>query len=76
MLDLYILNSCPYCQKVMSFLNTEKIAYNKMDISDKNILSKLIEIGGKEQVPFLHDFENNIKLYESNEIIKYLEERL
>ena len=76
MLDLYILNSCSYCQKVMSFLNTEKIAYNKMDISDKNILSKLIEIGGKEQVPFLHDFENNIKLYESNEIIKYLEERL
>lgn len=72
MLKLFILDSCPYCHKVMDFLNDKKIKYEKINIEDKNSEEILIRIGGKRQVPFLVDNERNIQMYESNDIIEYL----
>lgn len=72
MLKLFILDSCPYCHKVMDFLNDKKIKYEKINIEDKNSEEILIRIGGKRQVPFLVDSERNIQMYESNDIIEYL----
>lgn len=72
MLDLYILESCPYCQKVMFFLNKNNIEYNKIDIKNKPSEEALIQLGGKRQVPFLVDTDRNIQMYESDDIIEYI----
>ena len=72
MLDLYIMETCPYCRKVMNFMDENHIKYNKLDISDNKNLQDLISMGGKEQIPFLYDEENSVKMYESDDIIDYL----
>lgn len=71
MLDLFILETCPYCKKVMEYMDTNKIPYRKIDISDKASEEALIKIGGKRQVPFLVDNDRNIQMYESSDIIEY-----
>ena len=72
MLDLYILETCPYCKKVMSFLEEKEVKYNKVDIADKSAEDALIQMGGKRQVPFLVDRARNIQMYESSDIIEYI----
>ena len=72
MYNLYILETCPYCRKVTDFLDKNAIQYHKFYISNAANKEKLISIGGKEQVPFLYDEENDVKMYESEDIIKYL----
>ena len=71
MLDLYMLESCPYCKKVMSFFDENGLKYNKIDIEDKINEETLIKMGGKRQVPFIVDKERNIQMYESADIIEY-----
>ena len=72
MLDLFILESCPYCKKVIDFLDKEHMKYKKIDISNKEHETTLIRMGGKRQVPFVVDSERNIQMYESNDTIEYL----
>ena len=71
MLDLFILENCPYCKKVTKFFDENNLQYNKIDISSKASEDSLIQIGGKRQVPFLVDKDRNIQMYESNDIIEY-----
>lgn len=72
MLDLFILETCPYCKKVMNFLDENKMVYNKVDINNKVSEDSLIQLGGKRQVPFLVDRDRNIQMYESDDILEYL----
>ena len=72
MLELFILESCTYCHKVMDFLDSQHMKYRKIDISNKDSENSLIQMGGKRQVPFLVDTERNIQMYESRDIIEYL----
>ena len=72
MLDLFILETCPYCKKVMSFLDENGVKYTKIDITNKASEEALIQMGGKRQVPFLSDTDRNIQMYESDDIIEYL----
>lgn len=72
MLDLYVLKTCPYCEKVISFLEDRGIRYNKVNIENKANEESLIKLGGKRQVPFLVDKDRNIQMYESDDIIEYL----
>jgi glutaredoxin 2 len=73
MLDLFILETCPYCRKVMDYLEENKISYNKINTIDEDNVLRLLTIGGKDQVPFLYNSKTDEKIYESDEIIKYLE---
>lgn len=73
MLDLYILENCPYCKKVLAFLEEHKIKFNTINIEDKKNEETLIKLGGKRQVPFLVDNDRNIQMYESNDIVEYLQ---
>ena len=75
MIDLYILETCPFYRKVMEFCQENKITFNKHDISNEINSDKLMKLGGKHQVPFLYDKENNVKMYESDEIIDYLKKQ-
>jgi glutaredoxin len=72
MIDLYMLETCPYCHKVMDYLDKYEIPYNKLDISKPENLANLMKLGGREQVPFLHNRTLNNTLYESDKIIDYI----
>lgn len=72
MLELFVLETCPYCLKVMDYMDKNGIEYRKIDISNEESKNSLIQIGGKRQVPFLIDKDRNIQMYESNDIIEYL----
>ncbi len=72
MLDLYILETCPYCRKVMDYFEANGIKFNKKNISDKENREELIKLGGHEQVPFLCDTSNHKCMYESDDIISYV----
>ena len=74
MIDLYVMETCPFCRRVMDFLDQTHIEYNKMDVSKAENHRRLMEIGGKDQVPFL--VEDNISMYESNDIVEYLKKRI
>lgn len=71
MFDLYILEHCPYCKKVRKFFEENGVAFRTFDIEDYANLDKLLTSGGTRQVPFLIDKENNVKMYESDDIIEY-----
>ena len=72
MLELYYLETCPYCRKVLNYLDENKIKYTAKNIEVKENYDKLIELGKKSQVPFLTDSETSVQMYESDEIINYL----
>lgn len=70
-LKLYYFEGCPYCQKVLKFIDKHNINIKLKNIhKDKNAKLELINVGGKNQVPCL--FINDKPLYESDEIIKWL----
>lgn len=68
---LYVGTICPFCKKVENFLDEENIELKIVNIEkDRDAMMKLIEEGGKRQVPCLyHDGEY---LYESDDIIEFL----
>ena len=72
MINIFILPTCPYCHKVMDFMDAKGIAINKIDITNPEKEEVLIKIGGKRQVPFIIDKEHNVEMYESDNIIEYL----
>jgi len=75
MFDLYMMEACPYCHKVMDYLDKNNIKYRKYDIMENSDYKKdLIALGGKEQVPFLYNEETDDRIYESDEIIEYISE--
>ena len=71
MLELYVSETCPYCKKVIKFFEENCIEYIKNNVSDPLFRSELLKLGGKDQVPFLYDTENEISMYESDDIIDY-----
>lgn len=72
MLDLYILETCPYCLKVMNFMKEHNIKYHKFDTSNSDNALRLLSVGGIDQVPFLYNEDTNDKIYDSDMIIAYL----
>ncbi len=75
MLELYQKEGCPYCHKVrqkMTELDLDYICRNVPD-DDSKKAALLTKLGGMVQVPFLLDTDNDVAMYESDDIIKYLE---
>jgi glutathione S-transferase len=72
MLKLYTYPTCPYCQKVRDAFSAMDIAYEEINAErDTDGSLELMRLGGKQQVPFLVDEENDVKMYESDDIIAY-----
>ncbi|MBP3885307.1 MAG: glutaredoxin [Olsenella sp.] len=70
-LVLYYKPTCPFCRKVLDFMNEDGIELPMRDIvADEDARQTLIDVGGKQQVPCL--FIDGEPLYESNDIIQYL----
>lgn len=75
-LSLYYFPSCPYCRKVLDFIeenDLENIELKNIR-KDKSAKETLLEIGGKSQVPCL--VIDDKPLYESNDIINWLQNNL
>ena len=73
MLLLYVMEGCPYCAKVLNHLNEKNLSFRVLDVSDPVNMDELLHLGGEDQVPFLVDTEHNAKMYESDDIIQYID---
>lgn len=72
-LTLYIMGYCPYCHKVLNFMEGAGISIPVVDITkDKEAEVTLVAVGGKRQCPCL--FIGDEPLYESDDIIAWLRE--
>ena len=72
-LKLYYMEACPFCKRVIRYMEKNNIDVELVDIRanpDNN--KELIEIGGKDQVPMLLIDGN--PLYESSDIIKWFKD--
>lgn len=75
LLELYDFEGCPYCRKVrevLSELDLDYIAHPVAQGSPRR--QELLQLGGKIQVPYLIDANTGMRMYESDEIIAYLNE--
>ncbi len=69
-LELYIMPGCPFCRKVLSYMERQGIEIPLRDImANPSDRSTLQNVGGKVQVPCL--FIDGKPLYESDDIIAY-----
>lgn len=76
MFKLYTYTACPYCEKVRVAFEEMNIDYEEVDAERGTPGSlELLELGGKQQVPFLVDEEQGIFMYESDDIISYARAR-
>lgn len=71
-LTLYYKKTCPYCQKVLRFLDENNINLDLRDTLQPGNQNDLIKVGGKKQVPCL--VVNGKAMYESDDIIAYLKD--
>lgn len=73
-LELFYKQNCPWCHKVMDFMDAHHIKLEMHDIYGEEEgdveRARLIELGGKRQVPCL--LIDGKALYESSDIIDYL----
>ena len=74
-LILYSMASCPFCHRVLQFLEDQDINIPVKDIIENpSYRQELIELGGKSQVPCL--IINNKPMYESADIINWVQDNL
>lgn len=81
MLELYQAESCPYCQRTrnkLTQLGVSYVVHNPRNaaghVRNEQTQRELETLGGADQIPFLVDTERQETLYESEEIVAYLEE--
>lgn len=73
MIKLYVKTGCPYCMATLAKVDELGVKINEQNISDPQILAELMEKGGKRQVPYMIDEDQNVSMYESGDIIDHLE---
>ncbi len=81
MLELYQAEGCPYCQKVRKTLTELGVSYvvhnprlaTPGETRNEQTQRELREIGGTDQLPFLVDQSRGESLYESDDIVEYVE---
>lgn len=72
-LKLYYKPTCPYCLKVLRYMDENKIEIELLNVDEIDTLrAELTEKGGKAQVPAL-EIDGKI-MYESSDIVAYLKE--
>ena len=75
MLLLVHKEGCPFCVKVRQFMSENNLSYVSLVSESGSKSRKILEdLGGQTQVPFLIDFDAGEYMYESGDIIDYLED--
>ena len=69
-LKLFIMEGCPYCNKVRRYIKDNDISVELVDIhADPRNQEDLMKLGGQDQVPML--LIDGKPLYESSDIIEW-----
>ncbi len=72
-LKLFCMEACPYCKKVLRYIEKNNILVQIADIKkEPKNQEDLIKVGGLDQVPML--LIDGKPLYESSDIIAWLKE--
>ena len=84
MLELYQAEGCPHCAKVREALTDFGVSYvihnprlpgdEGGDVLNEQTHQEMTELGGQDQIPYLVDTAREETLYESDDIVEYLEE--
>lgn len=81
MLELYQAEDCSYSEKVRQKLTELGISYvvhnprlHDGEVRNEQTHEELVELGGEDQIPFLVDQQRGVTMYESDDIVDYLEE--
>ncbi len=74
MVTIFTKDACPACTRTKERLRELAIPYEEKNIGNDSYLGELLRLGGKRQVPFLVDEERGVSMYDSKEIIGYLEQ--
>ena len=73
MLTLYVKTGCPYCGVVLNKLEELGLKFEEKNVSDPAVSEELVKRGGKRQMPYLVDSATGVEMYESKDIVEYLE---
>ena len=73
-MTLYVKTGCPYCVMVLAKIEDLNIDVELKNVADEGVIDELIERGGRRMVPYFIDSENNVEMYESADIVDYLNE--
>ena len=81
MLELYQAEGCQYSSKVretLTDLGVSYVVHNPRSAAGETrngqTHDQLQTLGGEDQIPFLVDHQRSVTMYESNDIVAYLEE--
>ena len=67
---VYTTNYCPYCAAAKKFLNSKKVDFEEIDVSqDDAMRDKLVQLSGQETVPQIFVDGKSIGGYE--ELVEY-----
>jgi len=72
---LYTKTACPFCRRVLNKFHDLGVDFEVRNIGNENNLQLMMDRGGKKQVPFLVDDESRIVMYETEDILDYLEKK-
>jgi len=82
MLELYQSDGCPHCAKVRQKLSELGVSYvnhnprlpgnDGGDVTNERTYEELTA-GGEDQIPYLVDTGRGVAMYESDDIVEYLE---
>ena len=76
LLELWDFEACPYCRKVREVLSELDLDYVAHPVPHGGgRRAALVALGGKMQVPYLIDPNTGAEMYESDEIVGYLQTR-
>jgi len=73
MLTLYYKPSCAFSRRVLAVTDRLGLEVEMKDVTETEIQEELINAGGKKQVPYLVDVEKGESMYESDDIVSYLQ---
>lgn len=81
MLELYQAEECPHSTEAREALSEHGVSYvahnpRSVDGEERNEQThrELVELGGEDQIPFLVDTDRETTLFDSEDIVEYVEE--
>lgn len=75
MLTLYFKPTCPFSRRVIAVIERLELDVEMKDVSiDESAKSELEKKGGKTQTPYLVDSDKEVAMYESDDIVKHLQD--
>lgn len=81
MLELYQAEGCSYSRTVREMLTDLGVSYvvhnprtAAGETRNEQTHDQLLSLGGENQIPFLVDHQRGVTMYESDDIVDYLED--